>query len=403
MKFISFGRPSKKIIYPLLLSVFNFCYFQCYMLVLILGKLGKHPFEILFLYSFGDILCGILELIIYCKKRNKELKEQSRDSNESKESRLSLVHPTLILPPPNETKYFYLLVTISIIVMGVLKEAGGVFVLLEQVYQKKVIIDVFQVLRIIFTSILCDFIFKIKIHRHHVVSIILIISGVLVCSFYPLFVHWDSFGISYLIFITCELVSFSLLEITEKYIMHFKYISAYKILFFEGIVTLIINIVLLIVFSFVDCKTKITQFCEDTIVNISDVLSIISNNLIDCAYIILYIISAAFLNVFRILTNKHFTPIHRSVSDILTSIFIWIFSLITFHEPSKDKMMFTYQFIGYLIVAIGILIYHEIIVIYLCKLNYYTKVEIDRRGNIEADNMQKDEHLYIEEEEEHKE
>ena len=35
--------------------------------------------------------------------------------------------------------------------------------------------------------------------------------------------------------------------------------------------------------------------------------------------------------------------------------------------------------------------------------NYYTKVEIDRRGNVEADNMQKDEHLYIEEEEEHKE
>ena len=102
MNFISFGRPSKSIIYPLLLSVFNFCYFQCYMLVLILGKLGKHPFEILFIYSFGDILCGILEVIVFCKNRNKKNKEHTRDSNESKDSRLSLVHPALILPPPNE-------------------------------------------------------------------------------------------------------------------------------------------------------------------------------------------------------------------------------------------------------------------------------------------------------------
>lgn len=390
MKYFSLGKFSKNIIYPLLLSIFNFLHFQTYMLITIKGNLQAHPFEILFLYSLGDILCGTLEIVIHLRKKGRK-RFVFKEFRNDRASRISSLSPTIHLPAPNENKYYYLVITIFMIILGIFKLGAGVFNVFQYIYTKSVVLEIFGAIRILFTSILCYYLFKIKVYRHHLVSIIFIFIGVILAGVYPLIKFWDSFGISYFAFTICELIINSFLEVIEKYIMHFKYMSPYKILLFEGFVTLCYNSALLAILSSVKCPTNFDPAtCKNFLVDLPEFFKIIAENKISILYILLYIISVSIFNIFRILTNKTFTPTHRTVADPLTSIYIWIFGLFLFNFK-KDLSVTILQLTGYLIVLVGCLTYHEVIIMYCCKMEFNTKQEIDKRAKDESALIQKDE------------
>ena len=85
--------------------------------------------------------------------------------------------------------------------------------------------DIFQTMRIIFSSILCFFVFKIKFARHHILSIVIIIIGICSASIPVMVAIPDIIGVNYFIFKILENVMYSILEVVEKYYMHFKFIS----------------------------------------------------------------------------------------------------------------------------------------------------------------------------------
>lgn len=401
MKIFSLGKFSKNIIYPLLLSIFSFLNFQAYMLITIKGKLQAHPFEILFLYSLGDILCGALEIVIHMRKKSRKKRFDFKEIHNDRASRISSISPTIHLPAPNENEYYYLVITIFMIILGILKLGAGVLFVFQYIYTKNVVLEIFGAIRILFTSILCYFLFKIKIYRHHLVSIIFIFIGVILAGVYPLIKFWNYFGISYFVFTICELIINSFLEVIEKYIMHFKYMSPYKILLLEGFVTLCYNSALLSILSFVKCPSHFEPItCKNYLVNVSEFFQIITDNKISILYIFLYIISVSLLNIFRIMTNKTFTPTHRTVADALTSIYLWIFGIFIF-TLKKDLSVAIFQLTGYLIVLVGCLTYHEVLIWYCCKMEFNTKQEIDKRAKAESDLIQKDEEkLYNESDDE---
>lgn len=390
MKFFSLGKFSKNIIYPLLLSVFSFLNFQAYMLTTIRGKLQAHPFEILFLYSLGDILCGTLEIVVHLRKKSKR-RFVFKEFRNDRASRISSLSPTIHLPAPNENKYYYLVIIIFMMVLGIFKLGVGVFIVFQHIYTKNIVLEIFGAIRILFTSILCYFLFKIKIYRHHLISIIFIFIGVTLAGVYPLIKFWNDFGISYFAFTICELIVNSFLEVIEKYIMHFKYMSPYKILLFEGFVTLCYNIVLLAILSYIKCPSSFDSItCKKYFVDLPEFFTIIAENKISILYIFLYIFSVSFLNIFRIMTNKIFTPTHRTVADALTSIYLWIFGIFLF-TLKKDLSVTILQLTGYLIVLVGCLTYHEVIILYCCKMEFNTKQEIDKRAKDESALIQKEE------------
>ena len=63
----------------------------------------------------------------------------------------------------HENEYYYLVITIFMIILGILKLGAGVFIVFQYIYTKNVVLEIFGAIRILFTSILCYFLFKIKI------------------------------------------------------------------------------------------------------------------------------------------------------------------------------------------------------------------------------------------------
>ena len=118
-------------------------------------------------------------------------------------------------------------------------------------------------MRIIFSSILCFFVFKIKFARHHILSIVIIIIGICSASIPVMVAIPDIIGVNYFIFKILENVMYSILEVVEKYYMHFKFISPYQMLFYQGVVTLSLQIITLTSFSYISCKGILNDlFCN---------------------------------------------------------------------------------------------------------------------------------------------
>ena len=134
------------------------------------------------------------------RKKSRKKRFDFKEIHNDRASRISSISPTIHLPAPNENEYYYLVITIFMIILGILKLGAGVLFVFQYIYTKNVVLEIFGAIRILFTSILCYFLFKIKIYRHHLVSIIFIFIGVILAGVYPLIKFWNYFGISYFVY-----------------------------------------------------------------------------------------------------------------------------------------------------------------------------------------------------------
>ena len=119
-------------------------------------------------------------------------------------------------------------------------------------------------MRILFISILCCVIFKVKVHKHQVISIIFVFCGIGIASIPSIIISYKSIGQNYLIFKIVENVLYSILEVIEKYYMHFKYISPFRMLFYQGLVTSSLHVFSFIVLSFINCNILDNVHCAHT-------------------------------------------------------------------------------------------------------------------------------------------
>ena len=393
MRLLSFGKFSYKLIYPFLLSVFSYLSFFFLIRLLIEFNIFKSHLFILFAFdSISELLCGLFELISIQKQKTEVTRDLSKKKSKTIEDvpRMSVNRTTIALTFLENTKFPIQPIKLyHILIMGVLKFSIGFILIAERVTFKTFSMDIFQLMRILFISILCCVIFKVKVHKHQVTSIIFVFCGIGIASIPSIIISSISIGQNYLIFKIFENVLYSILEVIEKYYMHFKYISPFRMLFYQGLVTSSLQVVSLIVLSFINCNILDKEYCSYT--NIVEITSffhdILNASSIMCPlYMGLYIMSMCGYNICRVMTNKEYTPTHRTIADTITCFFMFISFVVQYSNRIKPFFLYP-QIIGYIIVLIGCLIYHEILLLYCCGMAYYTKVEIDKRGIKEVKRM----------------
>ena len=96
------------------------------------------------------------------------------------------------------------------------------------------------------------FILKKKLYIHHLISLIfIIIFGVAIIVIYYLYTNQpEDFFFQILNTLIVEIV-FSLEIVIAKYTLEYKFCSPYEICFFEGIFQLLLNLILLIIFTYI--------------------------------------------------------------------------------------------------------------------------------------------------------
>ena len=169
------------------------------------------------------------------------------------------------------------------------------------------------------------FILKEKLYKHHFVSLILIIFfGIVIIVIYYLCSNTDNeFFFKILNTLVIEII-FSLEIVIAKYAIEYKFCSPYEICLMEGIVILIINLILLIIFTFVPLsEINYIKYIEyDGKIYLDNFIQYFSQiSYIEAILFIIIMLSRFGFNIFCLLTTKYFTPSHIIIILIIGEIY----------------------------------------------------------------------------------
>ena len=228
---------------------------------------------------------------------------------------------------------------------------------------------------IFFTCIACSFLLKYKLYNHKILSLIIIFIGIVIYTSSLLLWFFEShlevlitidknhrrLGIGYMIYMFLVSITLAIQEVTEKWLLYYKFFNPFFILLFEGGSQMI----LLIVFIILSKYSFPTEFFS---------------NKKYTWFTILYTVNRMIQEIMRIQTNNHFTPSHRAISDALNSFFLTFCFLLNKDVHNWNGTCIVLSIFGYSFCFIGTLIYNEFIILNFGGFNRYTKAHVEERA-----------------------
>ena len=233
---------------------------------------------------------------------------------------------------------------------------------------------------IIFDALFYLFVLRLQIFKHqffsiYVISICLIITIIIEFIFQDIniFLSYGKFVL--LIFLIIIQILFnSLTDSIEKYLFEYNYVNPFKVLMIEGLVGL--------VFGFVYC------FCYNPIPELKKFYEYDQNNKKIFPYIILFSVLFMILcgvqNIFRVVTNKVYSPMALALAQYFFNPIYIIFTLIVEKDFESKRgntyLFFSLNLILTIIISLCGCVYNEFIILFFCGLQHETYKEISFRA-----------------------
>ena len=232
-----------------------------------------------------------------------------------------------------------------------------------------------RMMQFLFIGIMCYVFLKIKLHRHHIASFILIAIG------YILVIYGKgdfSFELIYLLGFIGNLL-YASVEVIHKWLMEYKFFSPFEIVYLSGLYGLILTgfICWIIQLSGNDSLSKYAN-------GFGNNLSAMFSNGYFIIEIIIYLITTLGHNVLFLVTNKYLGPTYHIIIDATSSMVIMLLDIVI---TSTTKILIM-QIPGYFLIVIGSLIYNEIIIINAGGMDNSTKTKIEQRASKNANGYQ---------------
>ena len=302
--------------------------------------------------SFG-FLVAYTNIKMNCIKENKEENPKDIPKNNYK----------LIYNDPSKVKNKYILILL-ISILDFIGRSGELFFFLLIVQERLKIfklcwlvsIDIFS--RIIF----CRFILKTKLYKHHWLSVAFCSVGFLINGIYCFITINTLNNWLYLFFAFISKVLYALEDTINKILLNDKLLLPHFLLFWRGIYTFIIFLILTVILYFTS-NIQI-EYYENLLSNI-DFLRVIIQ--------IIFIIFN-FIKIFCIFKIIYiFTPQHVGFCNVAIYFSMLIEFFIKSEYLRNDILHFILDIISLIFIFIGTIIFNEIIILNFWGLNENTK------------------------------
>jgi hypothetical protein len=233
------------------------------------------------------------------------------------------------------------------------------------------LIIIFNILSIyLFSRLLLNTLF----HRHHKLCffinfICLIMLGLL--DIYNIYPKWSLNVFFYLLVQILNSFCYSFQDVIGKKALIEEFLNPYKILLYKGVYELVILIFFSAPFFFIKIEEQ----------NVFYIFLVTLSSLRNVALVLLLMICNFAFNVFLWIIIERFSPndlaMVMAVEELTNRIGILIFD----YSKIKEELFFNfYELFFYFIILIGACIHSEIIILYCCNLNEYTKKNIDLKS-----------------------
>ena len=330
-------------------------------------KYKSNPIFFTLLMFFGELTCGIFEIIkVYRAKSNKMQKSSNNQINYRRSRCIEFV-------------LFLIIVSIDITVYTTVN------VIIEDKFkQYESLSPIIKMIEIIALGILSSQILNNPLHRHQIICIILFIIIIVISIILEGFILYNyqdpgkPFSIEfYCITIITDILLFtvnSFQYIFEKYVMDQLFYSPYLLLTYSG------GIGIIFVFALISFS-EITNFDWNFEFVFGSLFHYTFDNwmLIFVIYICDVLVNASLMTTVQQLTPQH-VGIGNSLSSIILIIALYM---------KGDLYLKIFKYVLFFIIFVACLLYTEIIVLNIFSLGDYTKNEIDKRGSRETKKMEK--------------
>ena len=225
------------------------------------------------------------------------------------------------------------------------------------------------------SAFLCYFLLKMPIYRHHIFSLIIIIICLIIIIFTEYIYERIIYLYSALLFNFFVYFFNSCLDVSEKYLLEYNYINPFKLLMLEGI----IGFILTSIFSIWVNPLKEIKEVFDGEESIFKLYLLI-------IFLIIYFLSSGGRNIYRIITNKLYSPMTRTLTDCILDplllFFYYFFEEDFKSEGEQNILFFIINIIASFIIVFSSCVYNELFVLFCCNLEYNTYYQISRRSTI---------------------
>lgn len=404
MKLFSLGKCSWFLLFPIIAPLFSLL--TLYILDVVNDKLKKENEKpetnyyglMLFLIFLSMLIGGCLERvsILRIKKKINPEKQEQIDSvsfirETSKDSSTVITKvPIELIKKKKENKKQYVFLKVAL--CALLDYLGyTILIITKSHYFLELMNTEIVGIQLFFLALFTRIILKDKIYLHQIVSITTILVGMLIIllstfTSFPNYIYKGDFFFLKFFCLILSPLSYSVGVVYEKKVMQTTEISPYKLLFYKGISGSILCFLVNFVIQGTFCEPG-NSFCIG-----SQTWKEIGHVFLDVLIFLLIlaiVISQFCYQLFYVLTNYYFTPCHTGASDMIVSLSGWYSLFLEFRtlkEPKRDSQVLFHFFhaVGYILIIMGILIYNEIIIFYVCGMEENTKIMIIKRGNIDA-------------------
>ena len=244
--------------------------------------------------------------------------------------------------------------------------------------------SVYQMMRggLIFLIAISSILFlRARLHRHHWTSLVFIISGITLVGLSSI-IHTSSessnavLGISLLL--SSQVFSTAHWIIEEKYLQT-HYIHPFKMVGLEGLWNLFFSAIMVVIAQYIKCDGS--YWTNGRLEDTPYALRQMRENPIIIVYFVLLVFCIWTFQVSGVFTTKYGSSAQRCTIDIARIILIWAFFLVYSGEGHEKFDLI--EFIGFIGIVIGTIVYNEIYVPPLFNFNKNTKTNISKRNKEE--------------------
>ena len=233
---------------------------------------------------------------------------------------------------------------------------------------------------ILFDALFYHYVLKLQIFKHqrfslYVISICLIITIIIEFIFQDIniFLNYGQFVLA-IFSIIIQILFNSLTDSIEKYLFEYDYVNPFKVLMLEGLVGLFLTI--------------IYCFCYNPIPLIKQFYENDKTDKKVFAYVIILLIILLILtgvqHIFRVMTNKVYSPMALALAQYFLNPIYIIFTLIVEQDFKSERgnryLFFSINLILTIIISLCGCVYNEFIILFFCGLQHETYKEISFRA-----------------------
>ena len=228
------------------------------------------------------------------------------------------------------------------------------------------------------SALLCNYLLKFPIFRHQFFSRLIIgicFIIIIISEFFfqdiNIFLTYGEFGFTFLLIIVGHFFN-SILDSGEKYVVEYNFIDYFLVLSLEGFFGILITIGYSFIYSSFNQLTKIYSEYSGNDFAIIIILFVV------------YLILCGGRNAFRVVTNKLYSPMTKSLTDYFLNPIYLIYNYIDGDFVSNGKRNIFYFLINIIlsfILSLCGIVYNEIIILFFFGLESETHDQIASRSS----------------------